>query len=162
MIPLACILPAARITRSPSSRRYNSRVSVMAALVTPIPGLPVSRMKSTPISTANLAFSRVAFLPSVMAHMFSSGSVEARLCSTGSKLMPTGLPVSFFSVRTTSWGGHLGRPRITGFWASNRFSKIMSAPMAATNSALVISPSIGWIAPMVSQARVRPSPWAMA
>ena len=158
--PAACILPAARMSFSPSSRLYSLSVRSMAAFFTPMPGLPVSRIMSTPMSLARLAFSSVATRPSVIAHMPSR--CPAISSSMGSRLMPTGRPVSALSFRTVSSGAHSGSARMTGCCTSKRLSSRMSAPMAAANSALVISPSIGMSAPMVSHAMVRPSLPAMA
>ena len=153
--PAACILPAASTMASPTASRKRRSVETMASLVTPTPGLPVKRIKSTPNALARRAFSTVASRPADMAHR---GSVSACAPSgTGSRLMPMGRPVSFFSRRMVSSGGVSGRPCTTGCWTSKRFSSRMSAPTEAANSALVTLPSRGGTVPMVSQAMTRPS-----
>ena len=154
-IPAACILPAARTMLSPTASLKRRSVCSMAVLVTPTPGLPVSRTKSMPSFLARRAFSTVARRPADMAHM---GSVSISASSaTGSRLMPMGRPVSFFSRRMVSPGSTGGRPWMTGCCTSNRFSSRISAPMEAANSALVTLPSSGCTEPMVSQAMTRPS-----
>ena len=158
--PAACILPAARISLSPSSCLYSLSVLTMASFFTPMPGLPVRRIISTPISAAFLAFASVAFLPFVIAHMPSF--MPAISSSTGSRLMPTGRPVRRFKTLTVSSFSHLGSALITGFCTSKRLSSRISAPIEATNSALVISPSMGIYTPTVSHAMVRPSAEPMA
>ena len=132
---------------------------MIAGLLTPIPGFPVSRIRSTPISAARFAFSTVALRPGDIFHM---GSVSPSSPSfTGSRLIPTGLPVSFFMSRTVFSGSVFGSPFTTGFITSNILSSTTSAPMAATNSALVTFPSMGCSVPMVSQAIIRPSLFKM-
>ena len=108
-IPDACILPAARITLSPTAAFSRRKVSVMAPLETPLPGFPVSRIMSTPISQAFTAFSTVARRPGDIFHILSGSSPPA-LSSTGSRLMPTMRPVNRFSSRTQSSGFTFGRP----------------------------------------------------
>ena len=153
--PAACILPAASTMLSPTAALNLRSVSMMAGLDTPMPGLPVRRMKSTPSSLARRAFSTVARRP---ADIFQMGSVSPSSPSaTGSRLMPMGRPVSFFSIRTVFSGSVSGRPLMTGCCTSNMFSSRMSAPIEAANSALVTLPSSGCTVPMVSQAMTRPS-----
>ena len=57
--------------------------------------------------------------------------------STGSKLIPTGLPVSFFTSFIGS--SDSGRASIYGLNTSNPFSSIRSAPKALASSLFVTS-----------------------
>ena len=160
-IPAACILPAASISRSPTAARIDFSELVIASLLMPLPGLPVSTTMLTPMSAANTAFSGVARRPADIAHSVSSLVVAAPGC-TGSRLIPNGRPVRRRSSRTVSAGATFaGRPCTTGASTSNIFSNKISAPMALTNSALVTSTSSGMVKPMHSQASTRPSLAAM-
>ena len=58
--------------------------------------------------------------------------------STGSRLSPTGLPVSFFTSFIGS--SDSGRASITGLYTSIPFSSIRSAPKALASSLFVTSP----------------------
>ena len=159
--PEACIFPAARISLSFSRADMALRESVIARLLTPLPGLPVSSTMSTPISAARTAFSTVAFLPADIAHRVSSFS-EAFCSSTGSRLIPIIRPVSRFNSRTVSSAATFGRPPITGSFTSNILRSRRSAPREAANSAFVTSVSTGMVTPMHSQASTRPSLPAIA
>ena len=97
-------------TTSPIEKAPVTKVSVIAAFVTPIPGFPVSTMKSTPIFTAVFAFSSVATRPPESFHISFVSTLLSFPCSNGSKLIPTGLPVNCFIFRTTSLSSVLGNP----------------------------------------------------
>ena len=60
IIPDACILPAVRITLSPTASLNVESACMIALLSTPTPGFPVRTIISTPISAAFRAFSTVA------------------------------------------------------------------------------------------------------
>ena len=159
--PEACILPAARISRSPTAARMLRRDSTMALLLTPLPGFPVKTTISTPISAARTAFSAVARRPALIFQ--SVPSLDLAACgSTGSRLMPTTRPVSRLISRTVSSSATLGSALMTGCCTSNIFSSRISALSEAAYSALVTSTSSGGVMPMVSHASTRPSHAARA
>ena len=160
--PAACIFPAMSITRSLNSCRNFRSVWMIAAFVTPTPGLPVRTIKSTPMSMAFRAFSTVAARPEVRCHSPFVSTELSTSSSRGSRLIPTARPVSHFTSRITSSGAVSGSPCTSGLFTSNKFRISRSAPMAQANSALVTSPSIGRTAPMVSHTRSLPSLPAMA
>ena len=135
---------------------------MIALFVTPTPGFPVSTIKSTPISIAFRAFSTVAARPEVNCHSAFVSTELSTSVSSGSRLIPTALPVSRFTSRIVSSGAVSGSPSIRGSFTSNRLRMSRSAPIAAANSAFVTSPSIGRTAPIVSQTRTRPSLPAIA
>ena len=155
-MPDACILPATRITLSPSSGAMAARDSVIALFWTPIPGFPVKTSISAPMAAAVFAFCRLALRPFVKLQMSSSEPAE-KDCSAGSKLTATKRPVKRLISRMVSFGSTFGRPQIWGSITSNMFRMTTSAPMAQTNSALVMFPNIGCTAPIVSHASMRPS-----
>ena len=96
------LLPAISMIRSPNSSLNFLRVWVIAAFVTPTPGLPVSTMKSTPISIAFRAFATVAARPDVRFHSPFVSTALAASGSSGSRLMPTARPVRRFTSRIVS------------------------------------------------------------
>ena len=159
--PDACILPAASITRSPTAAEISFNDSTINSLLTPLPGLPVSTIRSTPISAARLAFSAVARRPLLIFHSVPS-LLFAACGSQGSRLMPTTRPVRRLISRTVSSSGTLGSALMTGCCTSNIFKSRMSALKEAAYSAFVTSTSSGGVRPMVSQASTRPSLPAMA
>ena len=156
--PEACILPAIRMISSPKSSRISLIALTMASFFTWLPGLPVRLMKSMPISFALRAFSAVALRPSDIDHKAS----EPSLISVGSRLMPTGRPISFFNRRIVSFSSCSGRPATKGLLTSNMFRITRSADKDATASGLLTSPKRGGVVQTHSAAKVLPSLKAMA
>ena len=159
--PDACILPAASSTRSPTAAEIAFSASTINSLLTPLPGLPVRTIKSTPISAALRAFSAVAKRPPLIFQSVPS-LLLAACRSQGSRLMPTTRPVRRLSSRTVSTSGTFGSALMTGCCTSNIFSSRMSALREAAYSAFVTSTSSGGVRPMVSHASTRPSLPAIA
>ena len=144
--PAACIFPA-----NTSPLKYFLAVSIEAIIPvfdTPVAGLPVSRMKSTPCLAASMKASFVALLPegSVI-----KSSTLSTFSSTGSKFIPTGFPVKCL---INLIGSASSSPLIYFVNTSYSFSKSKSAPNADITSALVTSSKSGAAVTTVSPSMV--------
>ncbi len=126
--------------------------AVISLFETPVEGFPVRQIKSNPSASARAMFFFVAKRPVAIVVSCSICSAQS---STGSRLTPIGRPVKHCKKRMGS--SVVGNPLIAPFSQSNRFSKIKSAPNAATNSALVIPLDIGSIWTSFSATIVRPA-----
>ena len=148
--PAECILPAITIPEKCFLASFIS--SAIWLFVTPVPGLPVRHTKSNPISSIFFSVASEHILPS---GIISISSIMSAFRSTGSRLSPTGLPVSFFTSFIGS--SDSGRASITGLYTSIPFSSIRSAPKALASSLFVTSPVTLLLPAIFSDNTVLPS-----
>ncbi len=148
--PAECIFPAMI-----KPEKYFLAFFIALAIdsfVTPVPGLPVRQTKLKPSCWAFLKVSALAILPVGIRKrssiIFASGS-------TGSKLQPTGRPISFFNKATGF--PSVTTPAILGLLQSKTFNKHKSLPKAAASSGFETSPSNGLTAITFSLIITRPS-----
>ena len=89
--PELCIFPAIMIP----SKCFLAKATFLAikSLVTPVPGLPVNKIKSKPSSLAFLKVAADAFLPGSIETLVEA---KSKFSSTGSTFMPIGKPTSSF------------------------------------------------------------------